>query len=175
MISPDTAHASGCVVRGPGARQAVSGEPAFFTILSRDRYGNTVRSGGNEFRAEVHVKGPYEKDVVPCSVTDEGNGVYEGSYTVQIGGRHELHLSMRGQALAGSPFELLVHSGETYAPNCEVDTRRLQTKVRRRLHGICGAWRTQRVRPVHVLRRQVSTLVDAVLGRAPLHPRVLCP
>ena len=98
MISPDTAHASGCVVRGPGARQAVSGEPAFFTILSRDRYGNTVRSGGNEFRAEVHVKGPYEKDVVPCSVTDEGNGVYEGSYTVQIGGRHELHSRSRAGA-----------------------------------------------------------------------------
>ena len=55
LVLPGRCHAAGCVVRGAGARAATAGAASCFHVQARDRYGNPIRHGGADLRAQIHM------------------------------------------------------------------------------------------------------------------------
>ena len=49
---------SKCVIGGPGVTYAREGQPAVFTIVARDTYGNLARNGGEQFDVRVAWQDP---------------------------------------------------------------------------------------------------------------------
>ena len=52
-----------------------------------------------------------------CEVERKGNSRYQSNYKPNTKGRHQLHIKVRGQHIAGSPFSLAVksHPGEKFS------------------------------------------------------------
>ena len=42
------------------------------------------------------------------NITDCGDGTYQGTYRAPIAGVYELHVTMHGEAVSGSPFDVQV-------------------------------------------------------------------
>ena len=116
-------HPDGCVVRGVGTREAVAGETARFTILMRDRFGNTVPQGGDTVAAELRGQ---HRSPVSAKVADLGTGTYQVSYTATQGGEHALHVFVNAEPVIGSPFPVIVHADRTVAAHSELDSSLLK-------------------------------------------------
>eukprot|EP00698_Gefionella_okellyi_P016092 TRINITY_DN457_c0_g1_i1.p1 TRINITY_DN457_c0_g1~~TRINITY_DN457_c0_g1_i1.p1 ORF type:complete len:4209 (-),score=1181.95 TRINITY_DN457_c0_g1_i1:57-12683(-) len=113
QIAPGVTHTASCTVSGDGVRRAFAGETASFIIAARDAFRNKRYDGGDEFA--VYLVG---EDSVRGSITDHKDGTYFVQYFTNVAGLYNLHVSLQGKPVGGSPFELLVQPTPTYAPSC---------------------------------------------------------
>jgi hypothetical protein len=98
-IIPSTVFASNCTAYGEGLSTCTAGELAMFDVTTFDSFGNRITNGGSKVIAIL--KGPGEGN---CFVKDRANGKYDISYKTTVVGSYELHVSIEGDAIAGSPF-----------------------------------------------------------------------
>jgi filamin len=92
---------------GPGVEGANTKEPAPFTIKSIDSRGNPVNTGKDNFKAVV--SGPEDVGEVP--LTDNGDGTYDGVYQVSRPGNYTVDITLDGEPIKGSPYNLLIQAG----------------------------------------------------------------
>ena len=121
-VIPAATHPDGCTVLGAGAIEATAGELATVVVQTRDLFGNVVSKGGEVVSAELRGK---SRSPVVATVAAQNNGEYLVSYLATAGGEHELHVFVRREPAAGSPFPIIVHASRTVGPMCDVDTRQL--------------------------------------------------
>merc|ERR1712228_280816 len=70
-------------VTGPGVESGNPGRSLPFTIQAKDKHGNNVPVGGDDFKATV--KDPRGRKV-PCDIKDNGDGTYSGTYKPMVPG-----------------------------------------------------------------------------------------
>jgi len=95
--------ASNVKAYGPGLEGGVVGEPANFTIESFNKVGNRVTDGGDAF--SVKVQGPHNKDV-KVELVDNRDGTYSVSYHPVNHGPHVVAVTLSGQHIPKSPFNV---------------------------------------------------------------------
>merc|ERR1712232_886714 len=79
-----------------------------------DSDGSPVKTGGDPFQAVV--SGPEDVGQVP--LTDNGDGTWDGSYTVQQPGHYTVEVTVNGEQVAESPYKVLIQGaapGESWA------------------------------------------------------------
>ena len=81
----------------------IAGEPSSFTIQAFDAFANMRNVGGDEW------------DIVVTSAY--GNGTYTATVTPSISGVNDLHISLDGSPLKGSPFKMdVIHGSSLGSP-----------------------------------------------------------
>ena len=98
-IFPSSVFASNCTAKGEGLNTCTAGELAMFDVTTFDSFGNRQTHGGSKLIAIL--KGPGEGN---CFIKDKANGIYDVSFKTTVVGSYELHVSIEGDAIAGSPF-----------------------------------------------------------------------
>ena len=91
-------------------RLAVGDEIKVKTI-SRDIRGQELDHGGEVVRSRLT---PVGKRSIECQVTDNNDGSYLVSVTPQQSGQHKLSITIHGQDIQGSPFDLSVITQRDY-------------------------------------------------------------
>eukprot|EP01091_Cochliopodium_minus_P016284 TRINITY_DN604_c4_g1_i1.p1 TRINITY_DN604_c4_g1~~TRINITY_DN604_c4_g1_i1.p1 ORF type:complete len:565 (+),score=171.79 TRINITY_DN604_c4_g1_i1:3-1697(+) len=79
------------------------GSQATLNVELYDRWGNRMDVGGNP--PEVIVKGEGTK--IDADVDDNGDGSYVIHYTVGFSGRYKVSVTIKGEHLPGSPFDVV--------------------------------------------------------------------
>ncbi len=108
---------SKCVIGGPGVTYAREGQPAVFTIVARDTYGNLARNGGEQFDVRVAWQDPgplggkqvgqvetAPPELAAPAVADRGDGSYIVAHALPRRGTYTVDVSLDGEPIAGSPF-----------------------------------------------------------------------
>ena len=96
-------------------------------VVSRDIRGQELDDGEVvRIRSRLTAVG---KRCIECQVTDNDDGTYLVSVTPQQSGRHKLSITIHGQDIQGSPFDL------------SVVTRRDYTKLKKPVQTITGIFR----------------------------------
>eukprot|EP00741_Cyanophora_paradoxa_P022851 tig00021521_g22071.t1 len=111
----DGPHSQVAVAAGPAG--GVAGQGALLAILARDAYSNLRSGGADELDFEVKiVKG----DAPPPEHTlrDMGEGGYALEFKPTVAGNVEVHVSVAGVALSGSPVIWPVTPGPLFGPAC---------------------------------------------------------
>jgi hypothetical protein len=98
-IIPSGVFASNCTAKGEGLNSCTAGELAMFDVTTFDSFGNRKSNGGSKVIAILKGAGEGK-----CFVKDKGNGMYDISFKTTVVGSYELHVSIEGDAIAGSPF-----------------------------------------------------------------------
>ena len=88
----------------PCNRLAVGAEMKM-KVISRDSKGQEVDYGGEMVSCRLTPVGNISKE---CQVTDNSDGTYLVSVTPQQLGQHKLSITIHGQDIQGSPFDLSV-------------------------------------------------------------------
>lgn len=102
--------ASNTEVTGPGVESGLPGQPLPFTVQAKDKYGNNVPVGGDDFRAKV--TGPNGEDI-PCDLKDNGDGTYTGQYEPTEPGDYTVELEVNDDEnkVGDSPYTCTVGEG----------------------------------------------------------------
>jgi len=98
-------------VYGPGIEGGVQGEPAVFTIASKNRIGEPIKTGGDPYK--VDVKGPHNKDL-DVKVQDNHNGTYTVTYVPVDAGPHTVAVTLEGRHVAKSPYHVGIDRPKGY-------------------------------------------------------------
>jgi len=101
--SAGNSYATGPGVEG-GARV---GKPAPFKVHAVGADGKPKPSGGDHFTA--NVSGP--SSVGAVQLKDNGDGTYDGVYTVDKPGYYVVAIDFDGQGIKNSPFKVLIENG----------------------------------------------------------------
>ena len=80
-------------------------------VAFRDIRGQELDHGGEVVRSRLT---PVGKRSIECQVTDNDDGTYLVSVTPQQSGQHKLSISIHGQDIQGSPFDLSVVTRRDY-------------------------------------------------------------
>ena len=80
-------------------------------VVSRDIRGQELDHGGEVVRSRLTSVG---KRSIECQVTDNNDGTYLVSVTPQQSGQHKLSITIHGQDIQGSPFDLSVVTQRDY-------------------------------------------------------------
>ena len=80
-------------------------------MVSRDIRGQELDHGGEVVRSRLT---PVGKRSIECQVTDNNDGTYLVSVTPQQSGQHKLSITIHGQDIQGSPFDLSVVTQRDY-------------------------------------------------------------
>ncbi len=115
-----------CVAYGDGLSSAMARQPASFTIEARDETGAALRRGGDAF--SVAVRGG---SFTYAKVVDNRDGTYAVTYKPAVSGNYTIAVSLRGKALAGSPFPLKVLVPRADAGKCKLGGEALTSVVAR--------------------------------------------
>lgn len=82
---------SKCTAEGPGLVDGIKDTfPAKFKVQARDRDGNPIHEGGDDFK--VKITDPDGQDV-PAEISDNGDGTYDVVYHPDKPGPHKGMLS----------------------------------------------------------------------------------
>ena len=82
-------------------------------VVSRDIRGQELDHGGEVVRIRSRLT-PVGKRSIECQVTDNNDGTYLVSVTPQQSGQHKLSITIHGQDIQGSPFDLSVVTQRDY-------------------------------------------------------------
>ncbi|XP_049847872.1 filamin-C-like [Schistocerca gregaria] len=95
------------VAEGPGIEEAVVGTEASFRVITRTKPENSV-SDKCEVTAELAkvTESPDGQEGVPVKIEQLEDGVYRGSYIAQEPGLYNLKVSVNGQPINASPFQV---------------------------------------------------------------------
>ena len=94
----------------PRNRLAVGAEMKV-KVVSRDIRGQELDHGGEVVRSRLT---PVGKRSIECQVTDNDDGTYLVSVTPQQSGQHKLSITIHGQDIQSSPFDLSVVTQRDY-------------------------------------------------------------
>jgi hypothetical protein len=91
------------LVYGDGLTSGFQGLPAYFTIQSRDQYGNNITDGGERFNLEM-IRVKSNEQVQNISYTDNLDGTYSVVYVASMPGVHNLtiYATRDGEQLVGT-------------------------------------------------------------------------
>jgi len=99
----EDAHAATSWAEGPGLQGGKTGKSNPITIHAVDADGKALNHGGDPF--VVVIEGP--ESVVP-SIVDNGDGTYSVDYKVATPGSYHLEISLHGQPIKDSPFDVTI-------------------------------------------------------------------
>ena len=86
-------------------------------IITRDRKGKPFHC--NDEKPEVRLQITHGGGV-ECQCADDSNGTYTAQYIPKSAGQHELHATISGQPIKGSPLAFTVNQCQPYATlSCE--------------------------------------------------------
>lgn len=94
------------VGEGQGLTEAVQGEFGTFTVITKDANNQTTYSEIDG--VDVAINSLRTRRTVKPHVTDCKNGQYLVKYKSDTGGDFNVSISVRGEAIKGSPFRLTV-------------------------------------------------------------------
>ncbi len=77
----------------------------YLTVKARTAEGEDLDAGEDDVRVEV--RGAAGSEAVPAKVKDLGTGEYFVSFTLKQRGQYAVHASVNGEALQGSPFQII--------------------------------------------------------------------
>ncbi|EKX53340.1 hypothetical protein GUITHDRAFT_64440, partial [Guillardia theta CCMP2712] len=100
---------------GDGLKYCSVGDETGFQIFAFDTFGNRCTVGGDSFYAVL--KG--EKDV-NVEILDHQDGHYTCSYTALWSGQYQLHVTLNGQDIQGSPWGIEAIGAEIHPPSCYI-------------------------------------------------------
>lgn len=87
-VFPTSADIANYIVFGEGLSMGYQGMPVFFTIQTRDQFGNNITDGGEVFSFEMAREGvSYADDITH---TDNADGTYTVRYVVHLPGTYNL-------------------------------------------------------------------------------------
>lgn len=101
-----------CAAEGDGLHSATAGAPAHLTVHAIDRFGRQAPRGGHDFA--LFLVGP--SDRVEIGGEDSDNGQYALWYRAEVAGSYEVHLTLAGAHVNGSPFAVTVSPGMFVCP-----------------------------------------------------------
>ena len=94
-----------CYSTGNGLKGATVGEPAVITVHAIDREGKEYRPPVNDITAVlVSCK---DTSKAECQVRRGRDGEYEIQYQPATRGRHQLHVTIGGRSIKGSPYSMM--------------------------------------------------------------------
>ena len=91
---------------GQGLTEATQGECTSFTVITKDAKSQTTYSEIDEIDVTIHSLKTAR--TVKTNVTDCKNGQYLVKYKSDVGGDFNVSISVRGEGIKGSPFNLTV-------------------------------------------------------------------
>ena len=94
------------VVEGQGLTEAIQGEYGTFTIITKDAKNQTSYSEIDKI--DVTISSPKTRRTLKANVTDSKNGQYLVKYKSGVGDDFKVSILVRGEAITGSPFNLIV-------------------------------------------------------------------
>ena len=94
------------IARGKGLTEGCQGEYCTFTIVTKDLRDQTTYSEIDHVNVEIHS--PVTGRVVKPNITDSKDGCYEVNYKPEDAGEFNLSITVRDEAVLGSPFLLKV-------------------------------------------------------------------
>ena len=86
------------------------GEKLKFKIVTKDRSNHLCHKGGSEVVIQAQSS---RGDVTPVEVKDNKDGSYSASFVTNQGGEVKLSVTIKGQHIKGSPFNVKVHGKYT--------------------------------------------------------------
>ena len=94
-------------VDGVGLTEVMQGEDCTFTVITKDSQGNKTYSEID--RVDVRIESVKKtRKSVKASITDSQDGCYKVSYKPEAAGEFNIHITVSGEAINGSPFQLKV-------------------------------------------------------------------
>ncbi|HKK45991.1 MAG TPA: invasin domain 3-containing protein [Balneolaceae bacterium] len=90
-----------------------AGEPTAINIIVTDAFGNRISGVAGKLSVNV-FSGP-NAGTAFTSISDQGNGVYQTSYTPRNSGTDKITIQLEGQNISGSPFSSIVSASATSA------------------------------------------------------------
>ena len=94
------------MVDGMGLTEGVEREDCTFTVITMDSKGNITHSEIDS--VEVYIQSTQTRETVKVSITDSKDGCYEISYKPEAAGEFNVSITVSGEAINGSPFQLKV-------------------------------------------------------------------
>jgi len=117
VIDPGT-DAANCIAYGPGLEPGLlDTHPATFTIEARDKNGNPIKEGGDDF--VVDIQGP--NGPIQAKVKDNKDGTYGVTYQPEDAGVHDIAVTLGDIPIKGSTFHVDVAPGP-WAANSIIET-----------------------------------------------------
>ncbi len=111
-----TSDPSKCDLSGQGLSTATAGSEATFTITTRDKYGNTKTTGGEDFSAVLVHNG----DQINAEVVDNNDGTYLFKYTCPKSGEYDLDIKLDGASAFGKQTVTVKDAGISDPSKCVV-------------------------------------------------------
>ena len=107
VLTPNLPNPSKCHAKGRGLKIAAVGEK--FTVLLQ-----VINIGGKPCESPIALECEFESTLIgttaSCSIVEKELGQYEITYQPTTKGRHQLHITIEGQHIEGSPFNVSVRS-----------------------------------------------------------------
>ena len=94
------------MVDGMGLTEGEQGENCTFTVITKDSQGNKTHSEID--RVEVYIQSTQTRETVKVNITDSQDGCYKVSYKPEANGEFKVVITVAGEAIKGSPFQLKV-------------------------------------------------------------------
>jgi len=91
---------------GRGLTEGVKGEDCTFTVITKDSQGNKTYSEIDG--VEVYIQSLQTRKSVKVTITDSQDGCYSVSYKPEATGQFNVLITVAGEAIKGSPFQLKV-------------------------------------------------------------------
>ena len=101
------------MVDGMGLTEGVQRKDCTFTVITKDSQGNITRSEIDS--VEVYIQSKQTRETVKVSIKDSKDGCYKVSYNPKAAGEFDVSITVSGEAINGSPFQLRVREEKTKA------------------------------------------------------------
>jgi filamin len=99
---------------GPGLLGGVTQEPALFTIIARNYYGEPLKHGGESFAIEVTSD---DGTTVEAAITDKKDGTYNVAYLPLTPQKYTVKVSLDGVNIKDSPFHVEIEGANAATSN----------------------------------------------------------
>ena len=94
------------IAQGKGLTEGTKGEDCTFTIITKDSQGQTTYSEID--KVTVDIQSLQTGRVMKSSITDSNDGYYQVKYKPEYAGEFSVSITVGGEAIGGSPFQLKV-------------------------------------------------------------------
>ena len=108
------AHAASSTFESGIPSRIYPGREYTMNIKARDRQGKPIGSGGERVKGEICASSTSGASAT-CQAVENEDGTYIIRYTPQSSGQHELHATIAGRPIKGSPLQFTVKQPRNYA------------------------------------------------------------
>jgi len=99
---------------GPGLLGGLAQEPALFTVIARNYYGEPLKAGGELFTIEVKSE---DGSAVEAAITDKKDGTYNVAYLPLSPQKYVVQISLDGVKIKDAPFTVEIEGGNAATSN----------------------------------------------------------